>query len=308
MRESLDIRSVLDDKPAAPVNGHGRNGSVSFDKPAAAPAAATAGAPLTPGERPRSTPTRPDPSPVGRRPWRRSPGPFAPRRTARLSGPRRVRRYCADCSRCAVRHFRSRPGPSRSAGVPRCATIGAHHGRQTSLRRPRGWTRRVRRWERPRPADPWSADRPARRTRWFRTCPRTSPGTAWTRAGPAAASCCRAASAARAPAPTAPSTTAAWATARSRPASTSRATCASSRWPSPSPAGTAGAAPTTPAPWRPPPPPPRPGWPAPACWPRPGRASWTAHCARTGWTSSPPSPGTSPTTWTAPAGPPSASR
>ncbi|MEU9077233.1 sec-independent translocase [Kitasatospora sp. NPDC048538] len=49
MKDSLDIRSVLDDKPAAPVNG--RSGSVSFDKPAA-PAAAAAGAPLQPGERP----------------------------------------------------------------------------------------------------------------------------------------------------------------------------------------------------------------------------------------------------------------
>ncbi|MFF0414066.1 sec-independent translocase [Kitasatospora sp. NPDC004745] len=49
MKDSLDIRSVLDDKPAAPVNG--RSGSVSFDKPAAPPAAA-AGAPLQPGERP----------------------------------------------------------------------------------------------------------------------------------------------------------------------------------------------------------------------------------------------------------------
>ncbi|MFJ8471776.1 sec-independent translocase [Kitasatospora sp. NPDC094011] len=48
MKESLDIRSVLDDKPAAPVNG--RAGGVSFDKAAAAPA--SAGAPLQPGERP----------------------------------------------------------------------------------------------------------------------------------------------------------------------------------------------------------------------------------------------------------------
>ncbi|MFF2146669.1 sec-independent translocase [Kitasatospora sp. NPDC101155] len=48
MKDSLDIRSVLDDKPAAPVNG--RAGSVSFDK--AAPAPASAGAPLQPGERP----------------------------------------------------------------------------------------------------------------------------------------------------------------------------------------------------------------------------------------------------------------
>ncbi|MFD8701417.1 sec-independent translocase [Kitasatospora sp. NPDC059648] len=48
MKESLDIRSVLDDKPAAPVNG--RAGSVSFDK--GAPAPASAGAPLQPGERP----------------------------------------------------------------------------------------------------------------------------------------------------------------------------------------------------------------------------------------------------------------
>ncbi|MFD7583690.1 sec-independent translocase [Kitasatospora sp. NPDC059817] len=49
MKDSLDIRSVLDDKPAAPVNG--RNGSVSFEK-AAAPVAASTGAPLQPGERP----------------------------------------------------------------------------------------------------------------------------------------------------------------------------------------------------------------------------------------------------------------
>ncbi|MET8542102.1 sec-independent translocase [Kitasatospora sp. NPDC004799] len=48
MKDSLDIRSVLDDKPAAPVNG--RNGSVSFEK--SAPAAASTGAPLAPGERP----------------------------------------------------------------------------------------------------------------------------------------------------------------------------------------------------------------------------------------------------------------
>ncbi|MFH8379541.1 sec-independent translocase [Kitasatospora sp. NPDC018058] len=48
MKDSLDIRSVLDDKPAAPVNG--RAGNVSFDK--AAPAAASTGAPLKPGERP----------------------------------------------------------------------------------------------------------------------------------------------------------------------------------------------------------------------------------------------------------------
>ncbi|GAA1409182.1 sec-independent translocase [Kitasatospora putterlickiae] len=53
MRDTLDIRSVLDDKPAAPVNGTGRAGSVSFDKSAApAPATASAGAPLAPGERP----------------------------------------------------------------------------------------------------------------------------------------------------------------------------------------------------------------------------------------------------------------
>ncbi|MER7753522.1 sec-independent translocase [Kitasatospora sp. NPDC097643] len=49
MKDSLDIRSVLDDKPAAAVNG--RPGGVSFDKPAA-PAAASTGAPLQPGERP----------------------------------------------------------------------------------------------------------------------------------------------------------------------------------------------------------------------------------------------------------------
>lgn len=48
MKDSLDIRSVLDDKPAAPVNS--RAGSVSFDKPAAAPV--STGAPLQPGERP----------------------------------------------------------------------------------------------------------------------------------------------------------------------------------------------------------------------------------------------------------------
>ncbi|AUY49951.1 sec-independent translocase [Streptomyces sp. CB01881] len=53
MRDGLDIRSVLDDKPAATVNGHGRTGTVSMDKSsAAAPAAASAGAPLQPGERP----------------------------------------------------------------------------------------------------------------------------------------------------------------------------------------------------------------------------------------------------------------
>ncbi|WP_030061545.1 MULTISPECIES: sec-independent translocase [Streptomyces] len=46
MKDSLDIRSVLDDKPAAPVNGR----SVSFEK--SAPAPASAGAPLAPGERP----------------------------------------------------------------------------------------------------------------------------------------------------------------------------------------------------------------------------------------------------------------
>lgn len=45
MKDSLDIRSVLDDKPAAPVNG-----SVGFDK-AAAPAVSS-GPPLQPGERP----------------------------------------------------------------------------------------------------------------------------------------------------------------------------------------------------------------------------------------------------------------
>ncbi|GAB7181133.1 sec-independent translocase [Kitasatospora sp. Ki12] len=49
MKDSLDIRSVLDDKPAAPVNG--RTGSVSFEK-SAAPAPASAGVPLTAGERP----------------------------------------------------------------------------------------------------------------------------------------------------------------------------------------------------------------------------------------------------------------
>ncbi|MEU6231769.1 sec-independent translocase [Kitasatospora sp. NPDC047058] len=51
MRDGLDIRSVLDDKP--PVNGHGRTGTVSMDKSAApAAAAASAGTPLQPGERP----------------------------------------------------------------------------------------------------------------------------------------------------------------------------------------------------------------------------------------------------------------
>ncbi|MFF2041245.1 sec-independent translocase [Kitasatospora sp. NPDC058170] len=51
MRDSLDIRSVLDDKPAATVNG--RAGTVSMDKSGvAAPAAAASGAPLQPGERP----------------------------------------------------------------------------------------------------------------------------------------------------------------------------------------------------------------------------------------------------------------
>ncbi|MFF4379341.1 sec-independent translocase [Kitasatospora sp. NPDC001547] len=48
MKDSLDIRSVLDDKPAAPVNG--RSGSVSFEKSDSAPA--STGAPLAPGERP----------------------------------------------------------------------------------------------------------------------------------------------------------------------------------------------------------------------------------------------------------------
>ncbi|MFF7992772.1 sec-independent translocase [Kitasatospora xanthocidica] len=49
MKDSLDIRSVLDDKPAAPVNG--RSGSVSFEK-SAGPAPASSGAPLAAGERP----------------------------------------------------------------------------------------------------------------------------------------------------------------------------------------------------------------------------------------------------------------
>ncbi|MFD4655124.1 sec-independent translocase [Kitasatospora sp. NPDC058444] len=48
MKDTLDIRSVLDDKPSAPVNG--RSGGVSFEK--SAPAAASTGAPLAPGERP----------------------------------------------------------------------------------------------------------------------------------------------------------------------------------------------------------------------------------------------------------------
>ncbi|MER6400709.1 sec-independent translocase [Kitasatospora sp. NPDC001603] len=51
MRDSLDIRSVLDDKPAAAVNGHGRAGTVSMDKSAVV-APASAGAVLQPGERP----------------------------------------------------------------------------------------------------------------------------------------------------------------------------------------------------------------------------------------------------------------
>lgn len=46
MKDSLDIRSVLDDKPAAVAN----SGAVSFEK--SAPAAASAGTPLQPGERP----------------------------------------------------------------------------------------------------------------------------------------------------------------------------------------------------------------------------------------------------------------
>ncbi|MGW6915754.1 sec-independent translocase [Kitasatospora sp. NPDC054939] len=51
LKESLDIRSVLDDKPVAAVNG--RAGSVSMDKSSlAAPATAVAGAPLQSGERP----------------------------------------------------------------------------------------------------------------------------------------------------------------------------------------------------------------------------------------------------------------
>ncbi|MGW4897533.1 sec-independent translocase [Kitasatospora sp. NPDC004240] len=51
LKDSLDIRSVLDDQPVTSANG--RAGSVSMDKsglPAAATAAA--GAPLTTGERP----------------------------------------------------------------------------------------------------------------------------------------------------------------------------------------------------------------------------------------------------------------
>ncbi|MQS13879.1 Sec-independent protein translocase subunit TatB [Streptomyces kaniharaensis] len=46
MKDSLDIRSVLDDKPAAPVTG--RTGGVGFEKAAAA----SSGPPLQPGERP----------------------------------------------------------------------------------------------------------------------------------------------------------------------------------------------------------------------------------------------------------------
>ncbi|WP_031070878.1 sec-independent translocase [Streptomyces sp. NRRL WC-3742] len=47
MKDSLDIRSVLDDRPAAAVNA----GSVSFEKPAPAAAPST-GSPLQAGERP----------------------------------------------------------------------------------------------------------------------------------------------------------------------------------------------------------------------------------------------------------------
>ncbi|MFI6443202.1 sec-independent translocase [Kitasatospora sp. NPDC050543] len=49
IRESLDIKSVLDDKPAAVVNG--RSGSVNMDKSAPA-ATSAAGRPLGTGERP----------------------------------------------------------------------------------------------------------------------------------------------------------------------------------------------------------------------------------------------------------------
>ncbi|MFE2725517.1 sec-independent translocase [Kitasatospora sp. NPDC059327] len=54
IRDSLDIRSVLDDKPAATVNGQGRTGTVSMDKSGAvgAAGAASTGAVLQPGERP----------------------------------------------------------------------------------------------------------------------------------------------------------------------------------------------------------------------------------------------------------------
>ncbi|MGV9265083.1 sec-independent translocase [Kitasatospora sp. NPDC003701] len=54
IRDSLDIRSVLDDKPAVAVNGHGRTGTVSMDKSGAAGAtgAASSGPALQPGERP----------------------------------------------------------------------------------------------------------------------------------------------------------------------------------------------------------------------------------------------------------------
>ncbi|MFD7832086.1 sec-independent translocase, partial [Kitasatospora sp. NPDC059803] len=54
MKDSLDIRSVLDDNPAAPVNG--RNGCVSYEK----------AAPPRRGARPRGRPPpRPHPFPEG---------------------------------------------------------------------------------------------------------------------------------------------------------------------------------------------------------------------------------------------------
>ncbi|MFJ9696680.1 sec-independent translocase [Kitasatospora sp. NPDC101183] len=48
MKDTLDIRSVLDDKPAAAVNA----GTVSFQKATPAAAAPSTGSPLEPGERP----------------------------------------------------------------------------------------------------------------------------------------------------------------------------------------------------------------------------------------------------------------
>ncbi|MFC9327236.1 sec-independent translocase [Kitasatospora sp. NPDC057015] len=50
IRDSLDIKSVLDDKPSPSVSG--RSGSVSMEKTATAEAVAGAGAPLVTGERP----------------------------------------------------------------------------------------------------------------------------------------------------------------------------------------------------------------------------------------------------------------
>ncbi|WP_371479682.1 sec-independent translocase [Kitasatospora sp. NBC_00315] len=50
IRDSLDIKSVLDDRPAPSVNG--RAGTVSMEKAASTGAAVASGAPLGAGERP----------------------------------------------------------------------------------------------------------------------------------------------------------------------------------------------------------------------------------------------------------------